>query len=162
MRQEIYEDEHGINAWDTSTGSRCFVHIVNSVQLLHLTGCQPPSKPPTAQNYTNAGLPWYDYYGGDLKALEGAKELAELDSVASVKLKKGEGFLPDNDPVNAGGSEEIEPNVMVREGQFLRQAGRYSLNSCLSNLTTFVLPCSLGVPDTVGQLGRSMNMATVT
>ena len=46
MRQEIYEDEHGIDAWDTSSGSRCFVHIVNSVQLLHLTGCQPPSKPP--------------------------------------------------------------------------------------------------------------------
>ena len=40
MRQEIYEDGYGIDAWDTSTGSRCFVHIVNSVQLLHLTGCQ--------------------------------------------------------------------------------------------------------------------------
>ena len=117
MRQEIYEDEHGINSWDTSTGSRCFAHIVNSVQLLHLTGCQPPSKPPPAQNYTNAGLPWYDYYGGDLKALEGAKELAELDSVASVKLKKGEGFLPDNDPVTPSVVRRLS-RTMVREGQF--------------------------------------------
>ena len=138
-------------------GSRCFVHIVNSVQLLHLTGCQPPSEPPTAQNYTNAGLPWYDYYGGDLKALQGAKELTELDSVASVKLKKGEGFLPDNDPVTAGGGKEVEP-IDGQGGCILRQVEalwrwRY--------VTTFVLPCSLGVPDTVGQLGRSMNMATV-
>ena len=117
MRQEIYEDEHGIDAWDASTGSRCFAHIVNSVQLLHLTGCQPPSKPPTAQNYTNAGLPWYDYYGGDLKALQGAKELTELDSVAAVKLKKGKGFLPDNDPVTPSVVKRLSRSV-VREGVF--------------------------------------------
>ena len=117
MRQEIYEDEHGIDAWDASTGSRCFAHIVNSVQLLHLTGCQPPSKPPTAQDYTNARLPWYDYYGGDLKALEGAKKLVELDSVASVKLKKGEGFLPDNDPVTPAVVKRLN-RTMVREGVF--------------------------------------------
>ena len=117
MRQEIYEDEHGIDAWDASTGSRCFVHIVNNVQLLHLTGCQPPSKPPTAQDYTRARLPWYDYYGGDLKALEGAKKLVELDSVASVKLKKGEGFLPDNDPVTPAVVKRLN-RTMVREGVF--------------------------------------------
>ena len=117
MRQEIYEDEYGIDAWDTSNGSRCFVHIVNSVQLLHLTGCQPPSKPPTAQDYTRARLPWFDCYGGDLKALEGAKKLVELDSVASVKLKKGEGFLPDNDPVTPAVVKRLN-RTMVREGVF--------------------------------------------
>ena len=117
MRQEIFEDEHGIDAWDTSTGSRCFAHIVNSVQLLHLTGCQPPRTPPTAQDYTNARLPWYDYYGGDLKALQGAKELTELDSVASVKLKKGDGFLPDNDPVTPSVVRRLS-RTMVREGVF--------------------------------------------
>jgi len=74
MRQEIYKDEYGIDAWDTSTYSRCFVHIVNSIQLFHLTGCKPPGKPQTAQDYTAAGLPWFDYYGGDLEGLEGAKE----------------------------------------------------------------------------------------
>ena len=47
--------------------------------------------------YTEAGLPWFDYYGGDLKALAGAKKLAGLDSVAAKKLKKGEGVLADNE-----------------------------------------------------------------
>ena len=117
MRQQIYEDEHGIDAWDTTTYSRCFVHIVNSVQLFHLTGCQPPEKPQTAQDYTDAGLPWFEYYGGDLEALEGAKELAGLDSVAAVKLKKGEGFLPDNDPVKPAVVRKLNRS-MVREGVF--------------------------------------------
>ena len=117
MRQEIYEDEYGLEAWDTSVRSRCFVHILNSVQFFDVTGAKPPSKPPTAIEYTEAGLPWFDYYGGDLKALEGAQKLAGLDSVAAKKLKKGEGILADNEPV--------EPKVVktlgkgkVREGEF--------------------------------------------
>ena len=117
MRQEIYRDKYGVRSWDTSTYSRCFVHIVNSVQLVHLTGCEPPGKPQTAKDYTDAGLPWFDYYGGDLKALGGAKELAGLDSVAAVKLKKGEGFLPDNDPVTPVVVKKLNRS-MVREGVF--------------------------------------------
>ena len=117
MRQEIYEDEYGFDAWDRSIRSRCFVRIVNSVQLVHLTGCEPPSKPQTAQDYTAAGLPWFDYYGNDLSALEGAKELAGLDSVAVTKLKKGDGFLQDNDPVTPAVVKKLS-KLMVREGIF--------------------------------------------
>ena len=117
MRQEICEDEYGFDAWDRSIRSRCFVHILNSVQLVHLTGCEPPGKPRTAQDYTAAGLPWFDYYGNDLSALEGAKKLAELDSVAVTKLKKGAGFLKDNDPVTPAVVKKLN-NLMVREGTF--------------------------------------------
>ena len=117
MRQEIYEDKHSIDAWDTSLCSRCFVHIVNSVQHLHLTGCKPPGLPPTAQDYTNAGLPWFEFADNELAAIEGAKALAGLDSVASVKLKKGEGFLPDNDPVTPAVVKKLN-RTMVREGVF--------------------------------------------
>ena len=117
MRQEIYEDEYGFEAWERSIWARCFVHIVNSVQLVHLTGCEPPSKPPTAQHYTARGLPWFDYYAEDLSTLEGAKELAELDSVAPAMLKKGKGFLQDNDPVAPAVVKKLN-NLMVREGTF--------------------------------------------
>ena len=117
IRQEIYEDEYGFGAWETSVRSRCYVHIVNSVQFFSVTGAHPPSMPPTAQEYTKAGLPWFEYYGGDLKALEGAEKLAGLDSVAAKKLKKGEGVLADN--------EAVVPKVVkrlgkgkVREGEF--------------------------------------------
>ena len=117
MHQEIYEDEYGFDAWDRSIHSRCYVHIVNSVQLVHLTGCEPPSKPRTAQDYTAAGLPWFDYYGDDLSALEGAKKLAGLDSVAVAKLKTGRGFLKDNDPVTPVVVKKLN-KLMVREGTF--------------------------------------------
>ena len=117
MRQEIYEDDYGIEAWDTSVRSRCFVHILNSVQFFDVTGAKPPSKPPTAIEYTEAGLPWFDYYGGDLKALEGAEKLAGLDSVAVKKLKKGEGVLADNEPVQPKVVKKLGKGK-VREGEF--------------------------------------------
>ena len=120
MRQEIYRDEHGLDAWDTSARSRCFVHILNSVQFLQVSGAAPPAKPPTARDYTEAGLPWFEHYGGDLTALDGARKLAGLDSVAAMTLKKGEGVLADNDPVQPAPATVVgEPGaVRVREGEF--------------------------------------------
>ncbi len=89
MTQEIYEDDYGIEVWDTEASARCFVHIVNSVQYFTVCGVSPPDKPPTARQYTDAGLPWFDYYGGDLTALEGAKKLANLDSVTARRIREG-------------------------------------------------------------------------
>jgi hypothetical protein len=42
-------------------------------------------------------LPWFDYYGGDKKALEGAQELAKLKGVHEMGKTKGETVLPDNE-----------------------------------------------------------------
>ena len=117
MRQEIYEDEHGFDAWETSVRSRCFVHILNSVQYLAVCGVEPPTMPPTAAAYTDAGLPWFDYYGGDLPALDGAEKLAGLDSVASKMWKVGAGNLPDNDPVRPSVVKRLGRH-RVREGEF--------------------------------------------
>ena len=117
MRQEIYEDEYGFEAWDRSARSRCYVHILNSEQYLQVSGAAPPSVPPTAKDYTDAGLPWFDYYGGDLTALDGAKKLAGLDSVAAKKIKQGEGVLVDNDPVQPAVVKMLHGD-RVREGEF--------------------------------------------
>ena len=97
MRQDVYEDEHGIGAWSPKS-SRCFVHLLNSVGFFAVTGAEPPKKPPTATDYSKAGLPWFDYYGGYKAALKGAKKLAGMQSVAAKSWQKGEGALPGNDP----------------------------------------------------------------
>ena len=91
MRQDIYEDEHGIDAWDTGASARCFVHLLNSQQFFAATGELPPTMPPTAKVYTDAGLPWFDHYGGDRTALDGAKKLAGMHSVAAKSWQEGRG-----------------------------------------------------------------------
>ena len=100
MRQEIYEDEYGLDAWDQRHASRCFVTIANSTQWMALTGERPPTEPPTARDYTDAGLPWFDYYGGDLKALEETEKMRGLVGVAQLGGQKGETPLPDNESID--------------------------------------------------------------
>ena len=116
MRQELYEDTYGFDHWDRSVRSRCFVHILNSEQYLQVCGAAPPTRPPTAQDYTNAGLPWFEHYDGDRAALRGARRLARLKSVAE-KLKEGKKPLPDNDPVEPAVVHTVGGDA-VREGDF--------------------------------------------
>ena len=99
MEQHIYEDDHGIDAWDTSKRSRCFVHILNSLQFLHVTGREPPTRPPSALDYSNAGLPWFEYYDVDKLALKGVNQLLDLDSVGAMNVKLGKGVVAGNEPV---------------------------------------------------------------
>ena len=106
MRQEIYEDPHGLDAWDTTRTARCFVHLVNSAAYRQITGCAPPTEPVTADHYREAFIPWFEYYGGDAKALEGAPRLAELDSVAAKTIKKG--------------GKSAEPVVLVDEAKIVK------------------------------------------
>ena len=89
MRQEIYSDDYGFDVWDTAAGASCYVHIVNSLQYFSLCGVSPPHRPPTAERYAKAGLPWFDYYDADRTALAGARKLAGLDSVTGRRAKKG-------------------------------------------------------------------------
>ena len=112
MRQEIYKDAYGFDAWDQGARSRCFVHLLNSGQYRAATGAAPPHEPPTAADYTAAGLPWFEYYDADLE---------RLDSVAA-RAAEVRGPTPD-----AGASVEPEPGQVkrltprrrtIREGDF--------------------------------------------
>ena len=121
MRQEVYEDRYGFDAWEQGARSRCFVHLLNSGQYRAVTGAAPPHEPPTAAEYTEAGLPWFEYYDGDQEALEGAPRLERLDSVAARAVKVREP-APDS-----GGSAQPAPGQVkrltprrrtIREGAF--------------------------------------------
>lgn len=116
MRQEIYRDQYGIDAWDQDHGYRCFIHLANSVVYREITGQAPPQRPFTAKEYTDAGLPWFDYYG-DGEALEGAPTLGGLLSLGAKIVGLGKELLKDNEPV--------QPKIVrslgvgkVRDGSF--------------------------------------------
>ena len=111
MRQEVYDDPHGLSAWRKRTRSRCFVHILNSLHYLAVTGDEPPTRPPTASEYTRWGLPWFDYYDAELKSLQGARKLASLKSVATKKKRKDP--LPDNESVTPTNVQNVSPNGRV-------------------------------------------------
>ena len=100
MRQEIYDDDYGLDAWDERQASRCFVTIANSTQWLSITGERPPTDPPTARHYADAGLPWFEYYDEDRKAVSGSETLAGLKSVAGAGLEKGESPFAENEPLD--------------------------------------------------------------
>ncbi len=118
MRQEIYDDPYEFDVWDTSVRSRCFVHILNSARFLEATGTRPPHEPVTARDYSEAGLPWFEYYNDDLEALSGAPKLATLDSVAAKSVKVGDGVLPDNEPVYPHALNLPKGPRPVRDGDF--------------------------------------------
>ena len=89
MKQEIYDDSYGLEVWDQRHARRCFVSIVNSRQWMAITGTWPPTEPPTARQYSERGLPWFDYYGGDAQAVAGAEPLATVKSVAQIDEARG-------------------------------------------------------------------------
>ncbi len=121
MKQEIYEDPYRFDEWDLRHASRCFVTIANSVTWKAITGEVPPTMPPTAAEYSKAGMPWFDYYGADLKALGGALNLQNLKSVASLGKEKWQNPLPENESVE---NENVLPirakrrSAEVREGDW--------------------------------------------
>ncbi|MBV9833831.1 MAG: hypothetical protein JO055_05455 [Alphaproteobacteria bacterium] len=86
MRQEIYDDPYDFDVWEQSVSSRCFVTILNAAQWHALIGEAPPTQPTTAAEYKRHGIPWFDYYATDRKALKGSSLLAGLKSFAHSAL----------------------------------------------------------------------------
>jgi hypothetical protein len=120
MKQEIYKDPFGFDEWSQTTRARCFVHIANSEVWRECTGEAPPTKPPTAAEYTKAGLPWFDYYD-EGPAVAGSAILRGLASVLTMGRKKRETPIPENEPVSGEQVTEIRKprqSDEVREGTF--------------------------------------------
>ena len=99
MHQEIYEDPHKFDAWDLRQTERCFVTLANAEQWIDHTGEEPPLSPIGANEYTDAGLPWFKFYGGDQKAIEGAKKLGKIKSIKEIEPKSGTNFWTDSSSI---------------------------------------------------------------
>lgn len=115
MKQDIYKDRFELDDWDLEHSSRCFIHIANSLVWHEITGSYPPHQPPSAHEYTKAGLPWFDYYDDHLKALAGSSKLANLKSPQNLSQKKGQPIA--NAPVDINNIVHIASGK-VREGEF--------------------------------------------
>ncbi len=85
MRQKIYPDPHGIDAWDQANSGRLRIRIVDTETFRAITGSEPPPSPIDAGTYTEHGLPWfelYDEHRGDVgvsDVLAGGRTIADRD-----------------------------------------------------------------------------------
>lgn len=121
MKQEVYADPYEPDDWHVGSNSRCFVHLCNSMVWQSITGSDPPHPAPTAKSYTNAGLPWFEYYDDSQSAIKGTTILSKLKSIAQLSLAKKEVVLPENDPVTPEKVKTYRKGLQagqVREGRF--------------------------------------------
>ncbi len=121
MQQEIYKDSFRLDDWDLEHTSRCFVHIANSLVWRAITGQRPPTVPPTAKQYTKAGLPWFSYYDETATPLDGSPRLQAVKSVAALGKEMGQVPLPENESCHPSAVVKVprgKKKGEVREGTF--------------------------------------------
>ena len=121
MQQEVYEDEYEQYSWDLKHSSRCFVHINNSHAWQSITGEEPPGIPLTAKEYSENGMPWFDYYDEKSSSLGGSKKLSHLKSITEKAKEKRDDPLPENESANPKHVIKIRKGLkknQVREGSF--------------------------------------------
>jgi len=121
MKQQIYDDPFDFDDWDLAHSSRCFVHLTNSIAWRAITGEAAPTMPPTAKQYSKAGLPWFDYYDERANAVEGSSVLNKLKSAFGIGKEKGETPLPENESCEPQVTVPLKPKRSpheVREGTF--------------------------------------------
>ena len=116
MRQEIYEDDYGFDAWDRSSSSRCFVHILNSSQWSSATGSPMPTEPVSAASYALTGLPWFEHYNESKSALTGLGKLKKLISIAAHHVSNGK-VMADNS------IKDLDPSSIKKIGSEVRDKG---------------------------------------
>ena len=113
MMQEIYPDPFNIDDWDIAAADRVFVTLVHAKDWKEITGESAPSEPPTAKEYAEADLPWFEYYGTDQQALPGSAALAGVKSVATLFQKFTGAMLSGSGDVNTGKPRAIGPGTQA-------------------------------------------------
>lgn len=111
MRQIIHPDPFELEDWDFSAADRVFLTLVHAKDWKKVTGEAAPNQPPTAEEYSKAGLPWFEYYGKDQSALSGSSRLASVKSVAKLFKKITGTTLPNSENIQTGTPKAIGPGA---------------------------------------------------
>ena len=69
LPQQIAADEYHFDAWDQHHSVGCVVHTCGPRSWQQITSTNPPYSPLTANEYRDAGIPWFDDYADDSKML---------------------------------------------------------------------------------------------
>lgn len=111
MRQVIHPDPFKIEDWDIAAADRVFVTLQHAKDWKAITGEAALNEPPTAKAYSDAGLPWFEYYGKDQTALPGGVKFDGVKSVANLFKKMTGATLPNSQDVETGSPRLVGPGM---------------------------------------------------
>ncbi|WP_291207144.1 hypothetical protein [Hyphomonas sp.] len=123
MRQVIHPDPFNLDDWDFAAADRVFVTLVHAKDWKKVTGDAAPNSPPTAEEYSSAGLPWYEHYGKDRSALPGSSTLAGVNSVAKLFKKITGATLPNSKDIATSTPKALGPGA--KEHRPVRTTGSW-------------------------------------
>jgi hypothetical protein len=81
MRQRIYPDPHGLDAWNEHPTASVSVHILNSELFRQVTGFDPPPSPIDVETYIEWNLPWFELYDADRGSIPASDRLRKVKSI---------------------------------------------------------------------------------
>lgn len=89
MRQEVYADEYGLEAWEATPAATARIDLVDALAFEKLTGIVSPP-PADAATYTAYGMPWFDLLAPTRRDIAAAERLAEVRSIADLEGRREE------------------------------------------------------------------------
>jgi hypothetical protein len=81
VRQKIYPDPFGLDVWDERTRTEVQVRILNTFEFRETTGRTPPAPMITVKQYSDAGLPWFQWYDEHEADVASSQALSQLHTV---------------------------------------------------------------------------------
>ena len=117
MQQQVIADPYDLTDWETTVHDRCFVHLLNSIAWKAVTGQDPPTIPLTASDYSQHGMPWFEYYH-DGKSVTGSNILTNLKSATQLGKEKGFPIIPEN--ITAHPQHVVNLSESVRSGNWTK------------------------------------------
>jgi hypothetical protein len=117
MKQKIYPDPHGIDVWDQDNRGRVFIHIVNSMQFLEITGAEPPPTPIDGATYTKHGFPWFDLYDEEMGDVAPSDRLAGVKTISARDAERGEPADTDSFQVSEAQVRKLRKDDAKGEGR---------------------------------------------
>lgn len=120
IRQKIYPDPYGVDAWDQTRPTTIFVHIINSADFFEITGREPPPTPIDAKTYRRYRLPWFDLYDEAKGDVPPSGRFTQVKTVSQRDAELGRA-APADASIEVPESEirRIEPKAPRMQGPLL-------------------------------------------
>jgi hypothetical protein len=106
IKQQILRDTYGVETWDPNRRRTLKIHMVNSVVYKSITGQDPPPSPISAEQYQQAGVPWFSHYDEMAQSVKSPAIFNRVIGVEAIDRRRGVNSAPT--PILHIRSEDIQ------------------------------------------------------